>query len=672
MTVASTTAKAGPYDGDDSTVGFTFAFKVQSATDIKVVKTVTTAGVQIDTTLTVTTHYTVALNTDQDSSPGGEITMVTAPATGDQITILRSVTATQGASLPNQGGFYPKVIENALDKQAMLIQQAYEILDRCLQVSVADSTTDLQDLLTSLLDAVAAAASSQSSASASASTATTQAGIATTKAGLTALDALATAADRVQTGLDVIATAADRVQTGLDIISSASSASTATTQAGIATTKAGLTALDAIATAADRVQTGLDRVATAADVVLTHADVVSAAASAASAAAIANAFIGTSTTSWTPAVESKAFTTQAGELYTAGIYVTVVSAAAPTAYGWGQVTNYSGTALTVDVQLAGGSGSHTDWNISLAGVRGATGATGPAATTIVGLTGTIAQFNTAVTDADLAILGANNFTAGQNFSRATVASHATTADIWAALGNQIDWTGTATTTIFPNAPQAGAQRELICAGACAFTAGANMIIDGIASGSTITCAAGDTVTVTAVSTTQFKLHRNPLDGKPGHAGFTVTLTGNVTMSGAYNVGLTFPGAYTYTYPGATDTLAGIAATQTLTNKRVTPRVLSAASYTTDTGTSLNCDTLDEFIVTAQAGALKFNNPTGTPTDGQVLLIAVTGTAARALTYDTQFQASTVALPSTTVTTARLNMAFIWSAATSKWIILGAA
>jgi len=109
--------------------------------------------------------------------------------------------------------------------------------------------------------------------------------------------------------------------------------------------------------------------------------------------------------------------------------------------------------------------------------------------------------------------------------------------------------------------------------------------------------------------------------------------------------------------------------QTLTNKRITKRILSATSYTTDTGTSLNCDNLDEFIVTAQAGALLFNNPTGTPTDGQLLLIAVTGTAARALTYGNQFEASTVALPTTTVTTARLNMLFIWRADTSKWVIL---
>ena len=118
-------------------------------------------------------------------------------------------------------------------------------------------------------------------------------------------------------------------------------------------------------------------------------------------------------------------------------------------------------------------------------------------------------------------------------------------------------------------------------------------------------------------------------------------------------------------------VASVAGTETLTNKRVTPRILSAASYTTNTGTSLNIDNLDEFIVTAQAGALLFNNPTGTPTDGQELLIAVTGTAARALTYGTQFEASTVVLPTTTVTTARLDMKFVWRADTSKWRIVWA-
>jgi hypothetical protein len=117
------------------------------------------------------------------------------------------------------------------------------------------------------------------------------------------------------------------------------------------------------------------------------------------------------------------------------------------------------------------------------------------------------------------------------------------------------------------------------------------------------------------------------------------------------------------------TIVKTTATQTLTNKKVVRKILSAASYTTDTGTSLNCDTVDTFIVTAQAGALKFNNPGGTPSDGQTLILAVSSstTAARALTYDTQFESSTVTLPTTTAaTTARLWIGLIWRADTSKW------
>ena len=97
-------------------------------------------------------------------------------------------------------------------------------------------------------------------------------------------------------------------------------------------------------------------------------------------------------------------------------------------------------------------------------------------------------------------------------------------------------------------------------------------------------------------------------------------------------------------------------------------VLTATSYTTDTGTSLNCDYWDVFVVTAQAGALKLNNPTGSPRDGQLLFVAMTATGAQTLTHDTQFQASTVALP-TALSTSRLNNLYVWSAATSKWIIL---
>ena len=159
----------------------------------------------------------------------------------------------------------------------------------------------------------------------------------------------------------------------------------------------------------------------------------------------------------------------------------------------------------------------------------------------------------------------------------------------------------------------------------------------------------------------------------GGTGIANNAASTITITGSFASNFTVSGAYTYTMPGATDTIVARATTDTLTNKNVKPRLLSAASYTTDTGTSLNCDNLDLFIVTAQAGALKFNNPTGTAYDGQVLWIAVTGTAARALTYDTQFESSANAvMPTTTVTTARIDIAFMWRADTSKWHCVGVA
>jgi hypothetical protein len=90
-------------------------------------------------------------------------------------------------------------------------------------------------------------------------------------------------------------------------------------------------------------------------------------------------YAATSVTSFAVATGSKAFTTQAGLAYTAGARVRVSSAAAPTTnYMEGVVTAYSGTTLTVTVDLVGGSGTHTDWNINLAGQQGLTGTGTPA------------------------------------------------------------------------------------------------------------------------------------------------------------------------------------------------------------------------------------------------------------------------------------------------------
>ena len=85
-----------------------------------------------------------------------------------------------------------------------------------------------------------------------------------------------------------------------------------------------------------------------------------------------------------------------------------------------------------------------------------------------------------------------------------VASQAS-PDIWTATGMSINYTGAVGTTGFAAAPQAGARRRIICASNPVFTAGANMLIDGLAAGATYQALAGDQIDVIAVTTTQFRL-----------------------------------------------------------------------------------------------------------------------------------------------------------------------
>ena len=151
---------------------------------------------------------------------------------------------------------------------------------------------------------------------------------------------------------------------------------------------------------------------------------------------------------------------------------------------------------------------------------------------------------------------------------------------------------------------------------------------------------------------------------PTFGGTGVRFSGSTSGTTTVLSGAT-AGTSVLTLPVATDTLVGKATTDTLTNKRVTPRVSTTASSATPT---INTDNTDQFGLTAQAVDITSftTNLSGTPTDGQKLWIYIVGTAARAITFGASFEASTVALPTTTVTTNRLDVGFVWNAATSKW------
>ena len=120
-----------------------------------------------------------------------------------------------------------------------------------------------------------------------------------------------------------------------------------------------------------------------------------------------------------------------------------------------------------------------------------------------------------------------------------------------------------------------------------------------------------------------------------------------------------------TVTAPTGTIVGTTDTQTLTNKRRTKRPGNTTSSATPT---INTDNVDQYLLTAQTADITSftTNLSGTPVEGDTLIISITGTAARAITWGTKFEASTVALPTTTVTTARLDVGFIWNTVSTKW------
>lgn len=129
MSIANTPRVAGPFVGNGSTTTFPFTYKVLSVLDIVV---------EIDS-VQVTTGYTVALNAEQDNNPGGSVVFAVAPTAGQSIILTSSTALEQPVVFSNHGGFYPRVLNDSLDRLTILLQEQTRDVGRSVLVPFGET-----------------------------------------------------------------------------------------------------------------------------------------------------------------------------------------------------------------------------------------------------------------------------------------------------------------------------------------------------------------------------------------------------------------------------------------------------------------------------------------------------------------------------------------------------
>ena len=135
MTVSSATNKVS-YNGNGSQTVFAYGFKIFDEDDLTVIIRNASGG---ETTKTITTHYTVS---GVGVASGGNVTMGTAPASGESLTIIREQPLTQGLDLVPNDPFPATLVEDTLDKLTFMVHQHEETLNRTIKGSKTTTITD--------------------------------------------------------------------------------------------------------------------------------------------------------------------------------------------------------------------------------------------------------------------------------------------------------------------------------------------------------------------------------------------------------------------------------------------------------------------------------------------------------------------------------------------------
>ena len=128
MTVSSSTNRVS-YAGNGSTTVFPYTYKIFDQDDLTVI---VRAANGTELVKTITSDYTVS---GVGSAGGGNVTMLTAPATGETLVILREQDLVQELDIVPNDPFPADSLEGALDRLTFMVQQQQETLGRTIKAS---------------------------------------------------------------------------------------------------------------------------------------------------------------------------------------------------------------------------------------------------------------------------------------------------------------------------------------------------------------------------------------------------------------------------------------------------------------------------------------------------------------------------------------------------------
>jgi hypothetical protein len=156
MSTSSETSRVN-FTGDGTVDTFSYTFKIFAEADL--ICTVRNTTTDVETTLTLTTDYTV---TGVGATAGGTVVLVDASQawvdaegdldTGYVLTIRRVPSNIQSTDIRNQGAYYPEGIEDQFDKLAFMAQRQQDEIDRSAKMpetfAIAGFNPDLPPGLT--------------------------------------------------------------------------------------------------------------------------------------------------------------------------------------------------------------------------------------------------------------------------------------------------------------------------------------------------------------------------------------------------------------------------------------------------------------------------------------------------------------------------------------------